>query len=102
MNKQDKTDIENKIIKETTEFETQSVPLDTYEPIMIEQVQRDKLQKCLTIKNLTKKYGKDFTAVDKLNLKMFSDQIFVLLGHNGAGKTTTISMLTGLFQATQG
>jgi len=35
-------------------------------------------------------------AVDNLNLKMYKNQIFVLLGHNGAGKTTTISMLTGL------
>lgn len=33
---------------------------------------------------------------------MYSDQIFVLLGHNGAGKTTTLSMLTGLFGATEG
>ena len=33
---------------------------------------------------------------------MFADQIFVLLGHNGAGKTSTISMLTGLFQASEG
>jgi ATP-binding cassette subfamily A (ABC1) protein 3 len=33
---------------------------------------------------------------------MFSDQIFVLLGHNGAGKTSTISMLTGLYRQTAG
>ena len=33
---------------------------------------------------------------------MFSNQIFVLLGHNGAGKTSTISMLTGLYSATEG
>jgi ABC-type multidrug transport system ATPase subunit len=33
---------------------------------------------------------------------MYSDQIFVLLGHNGAGKTSTISMLTGLFEQTSG
>jgi len=33
---------------------------------------------------------------------MYTDQIFVLLGHNGAGKTTTISMLTGLLQASSG
>lgn len=33
---------------------------------------------------------------------MYTDQIFVLLGHNGAGKTTTISMLTGLLSATEG
>lgn len=37
-----------------------------------------------------------------INLKMYSDQIFVLLGHNGAGKTTTLSLLTGLFGATEG
>jgi ATP-binding cassette subfamily A (ABC1) protein 3 len=37
-----------------------------------------------------------------MNIRMFSDQIFVLLGHNGAGKTTTIGMLTGLLQATDG
>lgn len=35
-------------------------------------------------------------AVEKLNLKIFEDQITVLLGHNGAGKTTTMSMLTGI------
>jgi len=33
---------------------------------------------------------------------MYQSQIFALLGHNGAGKTTTISMITGLFGATQG
>lgn len=36
-------------------------------------------------------------AVEKLNLKIFEDQITVLLGHNGAGKTTTMSMLTGCY-----
>ena len=33
---------------------------------------------------------------------MFTDQIFVLLGHNGAGKSTTISLLSGLFGNTKG
>ena len=37
-----------------------------------------------------------------LNLKLFSNEIFVLLGHNGAGKTSTISMLTGLYYPTEG
>lgn len=35
-------------------------------------------------------------------MKIYSDQIFVLLGHNGAGKTTTISMLTGMVKQTSG
>ena len=33
---------------------------------------------------------------------MYTDQIFVLLGHNGAGKTSTISMLSGLFGSSEG
>ena len=52
--------------------------------------------------NLRKKYDNGFKAVNGMNIKMYSDQIFVLLGHNGAGKTTTISMLTGLLEATEG
>ncbi len=41
-------------------------------------------------------------AVNNLSLKIYKDNIFVLLGHNGAGKTTTISMLTGMLEPTTG
>jgi len=45
--------------------------------------------------DLTKTYpGTDFTAVDRLNLSVYSGEIFGLLGPNGAGKTTTAGMLT--------
>ena len=44
----------------------------------------------------------ELIAVNNLNLKMYNDNIFVLLGHNGAGKTTTISMLTGMIEQTSG
>ncbi|CAG9094881.1 unnamed protein product [Plutella xylostella] len=47
--------------------------------------------------NLTKIYRGGRKAVDNLNLKVYENEITVLLGHNGAGKTTTISMLTGEF-----
>jgi ABC-2 type transport system ATP-binding protein len=44
---------------------------------------------------LTKTYdGTDFRAVDALNLRVASGEVFGLLGPNGAGKTTTIGVLT--------
>lgn len=55
----------------------------------------------IRISNLSKSFGSK-TAVNKLNLNIYEDQITVLLGHNGAGKTTTMSMLTGMFPPTSG
>jgi ABC-2 type transport system ATP-binding protein len=52
-------------------------------------------------KDLTKNYG-DFTAVNKLNLRIEEGDIFGFLGPNGAGKTTTILMLLGLSEPTSG
>ena len=49
-----------------------------------------------------KEYPNGFKAVNGINVKMYKNQIFALLGHNGAGKTTTISMLTGLLPKTKG
>lgn len=51
---------------------------------------------------LKKTYDNGFQGVKGINLRMFSGQIFALLGHNGAGKTTTVSMLTGLIKSTEG
>nr|XP_017018280.1 phospholipid-transporting ATPase ABCA1-like [Drosophila kikkawai] len=69
---------------------------------------REKAGSCQTqrhvgihLNNLQKSYGK-FKAVKGLNLKMYRDEITVLLGHNGAGKTTTINMLTGIVAPTAG
>lgn len=50
---------------------------------------------CKFLRDLTKIYGTDFIAVDKLNLAVESGETFGLLGVNGAGKTTTFKMLTG-------
>ncbi|XP_029725464.2 phospholipid-transporting ATPase ABCA3 [Aedes albopictus] len=52
--------------------------------------------------NLRKVFSGNNVAVEGLNVKMYEDQITVLLGHNGAGKTTTMSMLTGMFSPTSG
>jgi ABC-type multidrug transport system ATPase subunit len=43
-----------------------------------------------------KTYENGFKAVKGINLKIYQNQIFALLGQNGAGKSTTISILTGL------
>lgn len=75
---------------------------NNYEPVSPEIAQLEQLNQCLRIEDLTKEYEDGVQAVDGINLKMYSGQIFALLGHNGAGKSTMISMLTGLSQKTTG
>lgn len=50
---------------------------------------------------LTKKYQEQ-TALNNLNLKVKSGEVFCLLGQNGAGKTTTINLFLGFTGATSG
>ncbi len=51
--------------------------------------------------DLTMKFG-DFTAVDRVSVKIERGEIFGFLGSNGCGKTTTMKMLTGLLAPTRG
>ncbi|KAK9875049.1 hypothetical protein WA026_005851 [Henosepilachna vigintioctopunctata] len=55
----------------------------------------------IMIENLCKNFGPNEVVKD-LTLKLYEDQITVLVGHNGAGKTMTMSMLTGLLPPTKG
>jgi ABC-2 type transport system ATP-binding protein len=59
------------------------------------------LDEVIITQGLTKKY-KDVCAVENLNLKVQSGEIFGFLGPNGAGKTTTIRVLTTLTKPTSG
>lgn len=52
-------------------------------------------------KDLTCKFG-DFTAVDRLNIKVYSGEIYGFLGSNGSGKSTSIRMLCGILKPTGG
>ena len=51
--------------------------------------------------NFTKHYG-DLVAVDCLNLKIASGEMFGFIGPNGAGKSTSIRFLATLLKATGG
>ena len=48
-----------------------------------------------------KEYG-DFTAVERLNLKIEAGEMFGFIGPNGAGKSTSIRFLATLLKATRG
>ncbi len=52
-------------------------------------------------KDLTCKFG-DFTAVDRLNIKVYSGEIYGFLGSNGSGKSTSIRMLCGILKPAGG
>lgn len=56
----------------------------------------------LSVKNLTKKFAKNFTAVDNISFDLKEGEILGLLGPNGAGKTTTIQMLLGVLTPSSG
>ena len=79
-----------------------AMPVDAYEGVVPEIAKQELTNDFMRIKGLTKEYENGFLAVKGINLKLYSDQIFVLLGHNGAGKTSTISLLTGLYTPTAG
>ena len=55
----------------------------------------------LSIKNLTKYYGK-LKALDDLSLDVYGGEILGFLGPNGSGKTTTLGILLGILEASSG
>lgn len=54
------------------------------------------------IKNLTKQYSKNKTALNNVSLELQSGRIIGLLGPNGSGKTTLIKILAGLLSVKEG
>ena len=48
----------------------------------------------ITVKNLTKTYGK-YVAVDNLSFTVLKGSVFGLLGANGAGKSTSLECILG-------
>jgi len=56
----------------------------------------------LEAKELTKKYEDGVMALDHLNLKVESGEIFCMFGANGAGKTTAINLFLNFIPPTEG
>lgn len=52
--------------------------------------------------DLTKRYEDGVLALNRLNLKIESGEIYCLLGANGAGKTTAIHLLLNFIEPTKG
>lgn len=55
----------------------------------------------LSIKNLSKNYGK-IKALDNLNWEIEKGNVYGLLGPNGSGKTTTLGIILNILQASSG
>lgn len=59
------------------------------------------MESVLSIKNLTKVYGR-IKAVNNLSLEVPAGSVFGILGPNGSGKTTTLGMLLDVINKTSG
>ena len=77
---------------------------ETNEDFQNEANYQEKIQSgdCLRVKNLVKTFDDGKVAVNNLSVNMYKNEIFALLGHNGAGKSTLISILSGLYPASEG
>jgi len=54
------------------------------------------------LKDLTKVFDKNVTAVDRVNLEVKDKEFFVLVGPSGCGKSTTLRLIAGLEEITSG
>src|SRR5690554_1520856 len=56
----------------------------------------------VTLKNITKVYDGNVTAVSDFNLDIADKEFIVLVGPSGCGKSTTLRMVAGLEEITEG
>src|SRR4028118_2206902 len=56
----------------------------------------------ITFEDVTKIYGDDVVAVDKMNLDIPDGEFVVFVGPSGCGKSTALRMVAGLEDITRG
>ena len=56
----------------------------------------------ISVKNLTKKYSPEITALDDISFETGKGEICGYIGTNGAGKSTTVKILTGVLDFDKG
>lgn len=56
----------------------------------------------IEFKNLTKKFGEDFTALNNVSCAIDKGSTFGLLGSNGAGKSTMLRLIAGIYSNEEG
>jgi ATP-binding cassette subfamily A (ABC1) protein 3 len=83
-------------------WETRYTAENNVEPVASNLDAKEENKQFLMIEDLFKTYSNGHKALNGINLKIYQDQIFALLGQNGAGKTTFFSILTGLYQPSRG
>ena len=52
--------------------------------------------------DVSKQFGTDVLAVNRLNLEVGEGEFLILVGPSGCGKTTALRMVAGLEEATSG
>jgi len=73
-----------------------------HQPVVVSRfAPSEKDETAIEARGLTMRFG-DFTAVERVDLRIRRGEIFGFLGSNGCGKTTTMKMLTGLLPPTEG
>jgi len=55
----------------------------------------------ITLEEITKKFG-NFTALDKINLKIEDKEFMALLGPSGSGKSTLLYTIAGIYKPSSG
>ncbi|MHC1755003.1 MAG: ABC transporter ATP-binding protein [Methanosarcina sp.] len=58
-------------------------------------------QPVISVKKLTQRYG-EFTALDNVDLEIYSGELVAILGENGSGKTTLVKHFNGLLRPYSG